>query len=102
MNLLIAVTRQDWADYVSTLFTVFIILIFINVLLSWFRSIPYNRALYAAIDFVKQTTDPYLNLFRRLLPSIGGGGLAIDISPILAVIVLFILRAVIVGAIEPG
>ncbi|MSO40510.1 MAG: YggT family protein [Solirubrobacterales bacterium] len=101
MTLLLAITRQDWADYASALFMVFIILIFINILLSWFSSIPYNRTLYALIDFVKQTTDPYLNLFRRFLPPIGGGGLAIDISPILAIIVLFIVRAVVVGVIEP-
>ena len=52
------------------------------------------------IDFVHQTTNPYLNLFRRFLPPLGGGGFRIDISPILGVIVLFILQAVVVGLIE--
>jgi YggT family protein len=100
MSFLLAITRSDIADYVNALFLVYIILIFINVLLSWFPRIPYNRVLYGLIDFVHQTTNPYLNLFRRFLPPLGGGGFRIDISPILAVIVLFILQAVVVGLIE--
>jgi len=96
----LALSRLDVADYVSALFTVYIILIFLNVLISWVPRMPYNRALRATLDFVKETTDPYLNLFRRFLPPLGGGGFAIDLSPILGVIALFILRAVVVGLIE--
>jgi YggT family protein len=94
--------RSDIAEYVSALFLVYIILIFIRVLLSWIPRMPYNRWLSAAVDFIHQVTDPYLNIFRRFLPPLGGGGFAIDISPILAIIVLFIAQAVIVGAIDPG
>jgi YggT family protein len=97
---LLAITRSDIADYVNAIFLVYIILIFINVLLSWFPRIPYNRLLYAFIEFVHDTTNPYLNLFRRFLPPLGGGSFRIDISPILGVIVLFILQAVVVGLIE--
>lgn len=97
---LLAIGRSDAADYVNAIFLVYIILIFINVLLSWFPRIPYNRVLYAVIDFVHETTNPYLNLFRRFLPPLGGGGFRIDISPILGVIVLFILQAVVVGLIR--
>jgi YggT family protein len=97
---LFAITRSDVADYVDAIFLVYIILIFINVLLSWIPRIPYNRVLYALIDFVHQTTNPYLNIFRRFLPPLGGGGFRIDISPILAIIVLFIVQAVVVGLIE--
>ena len=35
------------------------------------------------LDFITETTDPYLNFFRRFLPPIGGGGFALDLSPIL-------------------
>ena len=96
----LALTRYDIADYVSALFLVYIVLIFLNVLISWVPRMPYNRALRATLDFVKETTDPYLNLFRRFLPPIGGGGFALDLSPILGVIALFIVRAVVVGLIE--
>jgi YggT family protein len=97
---LLAIGRSDIADYVNAIFLVYIILIFVNVLLSWFPRIPYNRILYAVIEFVHDTTNPYLNLFRRFLPPLGGGSFRIDLSPIVGVIVLFILQAVVVGLIE--
>jgi YggT family protein len=99
---LLALTRTDVADYVNALFLVYIILIFIRVLLSWIPRLPYNRALRAVVDFTHQVTDPYLNLFRRFLPPIGGGGMAIDLSPILGIILLLVAQAVVVGAIDPG
>ncbi len=95
----LAITRGDVADYVGALFLVYIILIFLNVLSSWVPRMPYNPVLRGTLDFVKETTDPYLNLFRRLLPPIGGGGFALDLSPMIGVILLFILRAVTVSLI---
>lgn len=99
---LLAISRADVADYVNSLFLVYIILIFIRVLLSWIPRMPYNPSLRAVVDFIHQVTDPYLNIFRRVLPPLGGRGMAIDISPILAIIVLLIAQAVIVGLIDPG
>jgi len=99
MSLLLAITRDDVADYVSALFIVYIVLILINVLISWIPRMPYNPALRAVLDFVGETTNPYLNLFRRILPTVGGGGFALDLSPMIGVIVLFILRAIVVGLI---
>lgn len=96
----LAVSRYDVADYVEALFLVYIILIFLNILSSWVPRMPDNRALRGGLELVKETTDPYLNLFRRFLPPIGGGGFALDLSPILGVIVLFVLRAVVVGLIQ--
>ncbi len=97
---LLALARSDIAAYVSALFLVYIILIFLNVLISWIPRMPYNRPLRATLDFVKETTDPYLSFFRRFLPPIGGGGFALDLSPIVGVIVLFLVRAIVVGLIE--
>jgi YggT family protein len=51
------------------------------------------------VDFIHQVTDPYLNLFRRVLPPVGGGGFALDLSPIIAIIVLLIAQALVVGLI---
>jgi YggT family protein len=97
----LALTRGDVADYVSALFLVYIILIFLNILISWIPRMPtYSRGLRAAMDFVTETTNPYLNVFRRLIPPLGGGGFAIDLSPILGVILLFVAQALIVGLIE--
>ena len=97
----LAITRDDVANYVDALFLVYLILIFVRILLSWIPRIPYNPVLSAVINFVHEVTDPYLNLFRRVLPPVGGGGFALDLSPIIATIVLIIVRAIVVGAIEP-
>jgi len=103
-NLLTALTRNDIAQYVDSLFVVYIILIFARIVLSWvvaFRgSLPYNRALRVVTDFIESVVDPYLNLFRRLLPPIGGSRMALDLSPIIGVIVLVILQGIVVGLIN--
>ena len=94
-----ALTREDVADYVAALFLVYIILILIRVLLSWVPRMPYNPTLRAVLDFISETTDPYLNIFRRIIPPIGGGGFGIDLSPMVGLIVLFILRGIVVSLI---
>lgn len=100
MSFVFALSRQDVADYVAALFLVYIILILIRILISWVPRMPYNPALRAVLDFVSQTTDPYLNLFRRILPPIGSGGFGLDLSPMIGIVVLYILRAVVVGLIS--
>lgn len=96
----LAISRGDVADYVSALFIVYTVLIFLNILISFVPRMPYRPWLRSALDFVKDTTDPYLNIFRRFLPPLGGGGFALDLSPMIGVIVLLVARALIVGAIE--
>ena len=99
MSLIAAITRDDFADYVGALFLVYIILILIRVLMSWIPRMPYNPVLRAVLDFVTETTDPYLNLFRRIIPPIGGGGFGLDLSPMIGIVVLYVLRALVVGLI---
>ena len=96
----LAITRFDIADYVSALFLVYTILIFLRILISWVPRMPYNRWLRACLDFITETTDPYLNFFRRFLPPLGGGGFALDLSPVVGLVVLFVARAIVVGLIE--
>jgi YggT family protein len=97
-----AIGRQEIADYVDALFLVYLILIFVRILLSWIPRIPYHPVLSAVIGFIQEVTDPYLRLFRRVIPPLGGGGFALDLSPIVATIVLIIVRSIVVGAIDPG
>lgn len=92
-----AIGRAEIADYVDALFLVYLVLIFIRVLLSWVPRMPYNVSLRAVVRFVEETTDPYLNLFRRVIPPIGG---RFDLSPILAIFVLIIAQGLIVSAIR--
>lgn len=96
----LADTRDSIADYLSALIFVYFILIFVRVLLSWVPRLPYNRYLRAAVGFVEDVVDPYLNLFRRVIPPLGGGGFALDLSPILAMVVLYLVGGLIVGAIR--
>ena len=95
----LAITRGDVADYVGALFIVYIALIFANILISYVPRMPYNPYLRAVLDFITETTNPYLNLFRRFLPPVGGGGFALDLSPIVGIIVLFVAQAILVGLI---
>jgi len=97
----LAITRGDVADYVSALIIVYIGLIFCNILISYVPRMPYRPWLRAVLDFITETTDPYLNIFRRLMRPIGGaGGFAFDLSPILALIVLGIAEGIVVGALS--
>jgi YggT family protein len=100
MSVSAAIGRDEIADYVSALFIVYLILIFARILLSWIPRMPYNPWLRTVVDFVHETTDPYLNLFRRVIPPVGGGNFALDLSPILAIFVLLIAQTVVVGLIE--
>jgi YggT family protein len=99
--LVFGLDRSDIANYVDALFLVYLILLFARILLSWIPRLPYNPVLRSVVDFIHQVTDPYLNLFRRILPPVGGGGFALDLSPIIAIIVLYIVRAIVVSAIQP-
>ena len=98
--LIAAIGRDDIAHYVSTLLTVYIVLIFIRILMSWFTRIPYNRYLDAVLKFVAEVTDPFLNLFRRFIPTVRIGPGALDLSPIVAVLVLSIVGGIVVRAIS--
>lgn len=95
----LALSRGDVATYVSALFTVYIILIFANIVISFVPRMPYRPWLRAVLDFITESTNPYLNFFRRFLPSVGGSSFAIDLSPLVGVIVLVVADAIIVSLI---
>jgi YggT family protein len=95
----LALTRADAANYVNALFIVYIILIFANILISWLPRVPYSPPLRVVLDFVAETTNPYLNIFRRFIPPVGGGGFALDLSPMIGIFLLLVLQTVVVGLI---
>ena len=95
----LALSRGDVANYVDALFVVYIVLIFANILISYVPRMPYNPMLRAVLDFITETTNPYLSVFRRFLPPIGGGGFALDLSPIIGIIVLFVAQGILVNLI---
>ena len=91
-----AIDNHDVADFVDNLFLVYMIVIFIRILISWFPRRPDNAILNGIITFVEQTADPYLNIFRSFIKPIG----MFDISPIVAIFVLIIVQSILVGAID--
>ncbi len=70
---------------VNVFVSVYSLIIFVYVLSSWIP-LPYNTTLNRIRRFLSDACDPYLRLFRRVLPSLGG----IDLSPIVAVLVLWL------------
>jgi YggT family protein len=95
-----ALTRVDIANYVSALFTVYIVLIFLyillNLLFSFGMRLPYARWSDAVLTFLRDVCEPYLRLFRRFIPPLG----MLDLSPIIGIFVLYIVRTIVVNAIS--
>jgi YggT family protein len=76
--------------FIDDFLWVYILLIFIYILSSWVR-VPYSPWLRRIQDFLRDVCEPYLRLFRRILPSFG----PLDLSPVVAVIVLVVLMRVV-------
>lgn len=93
------VDKITFADYVNALFLVYFVMVLCNVLLSFVPRIPYYPWLRAILDFITESTNPYINIFRRVTKPIGAGGMAFDIAPMLAIFVLLIAQGIVVGAI---
>jgi uncharacterized protein YggT (Ycf19 family) len=77
---------------VNSLIQIYIYLIIARVLLSWLP-MPRNDLLRTAYKFLYDITEPYLSIFRRLIPSLGGRGMGIDISPMIAILVLIAVQS---------
>ena len=78
--------------YVNALFIVFTIVILLRILLSFFTIVPVRRSTQAVYDFIIDSTEWYLRIFRRFIPPLG----MFDLSPIVAFIVLGILQVLII------
>jgi YggT family protein len=96
----LATVRHDIARYVSALATVYLILIFAYVVISIMYSVgirpPYSRWWNAIVEFLRQVVEPYLRIFRRVLPMFG----PLDLSPLVATFVLIIVARIVVSLIE--
>jgi YggT family protein len=74
---------------------VYTLTIFLYILTSWLR-LPYSPTLNRIQRFLYDVCEPYLRIFRRFLPSFGG----LDLSPMVAVIVLWVADEIVVGLIN--
>jgi YggT family protein len=69
---------------------VYVLLIFVYVLTSWVR-LPYSIWVRRVSDFLRDVCEPYLRIFRRILPPLG----PLDLSPVVAIFALFVLMKVV-------
>ncbi len=74
-------------EVVDKLFLIYMIMIFVRILSSWFPDFQNS----IAVRFVSHYTDPYLNIFRRIIPPLG----MFDFSPIVAILALQVIETVI-------
>jgi YggT family protein len=85
--------------FVLVLFYVYLLCIFAYILTSWIP-LPYNVWLNRIQRFLYDVVDPYLRLFRRFIPQLSLGGLGLDLSPIVAIIVLYAVQRVVLRLLE--
>ena len=94
--------RHDIAQFLSALITVYTLIIFAWIIISWVLSfgvrIPYSRPVNAVLDFLRDVTNPFLRIFRRLGLQFG----PVDFSPIVAILVLQFGGRLLVSLIDPG
>ena len=74
-------------DFVNVFISVYILVILVYIITSWIR-LPYSPTLNRIQRFLFDVCDPYLRIFRRIVPPLG----PLDLSPMLAVIVLIVAR----------
>jgi YggT family protein len=86
---------HTFATWLNSLFIVFQLCILVRILMSWVTIAPMRKWSQAVVQFFHDTTGWYLDLFRRMIPPVG----PLDLSPMVALIVLFIVQRTVVGLI---
>ena len=82
-------------QFVHVFILVYILLIFGYIITSWIR-LPYSAWLNRIQRFLYDVCEPYMRIFRRILPPLG----PLDLSPIIAIFSLFIIDRVIQAILE--
>jgi uncharacterized protein YggT (Ycf19 family) len=98
----LATARDSIADFLAALLLVYTILIIAYIFSSMYFNVggrlPYSRWSRSVLDFLRDVSEPYLSIFRRFIPPFG----PLDLSPMVATIVLWLVGGIIVGVIRPG
>jgi len=102
MTVLLATVRTEVAGYLSTLIYVYTLLIVLYIVTQLLFAFgvrpPYSRASDAILTFLRDVCEPYLRIFRRVIPMVG----AFDFSPIVAILVLSLVNSLIVNGLIHG
>jgi YggT family protein len=98
--LVLATARDSIADFVAALLLVYTILIIAYIFSSMYFNVggrlPYSRWSRSVLDFLRDVSEPYLSIFRRFIPPFG----PLDLSPMVATIVLWLVGGLIVALIR--
>ena len=93
--------REQIADFLATLIWVYTLVVIGWVITSFVFAmgvrVPYSRILNAVLDFLRDTVEPYLRIFRPLPLRVG----PLDLTPIVAILALQIVGGIVVGLIRP-
>jgi uncharacterized protein YggT (Ycf19 family) len=102
LMLLLATARTQIADFLSAVIYVYTLLIILYIVIQLLFSVglrpPYSRVTDNVLGFLRDVCEPFLRLFRRILPTFGG----LDFSPILAIITLQLVNSIVVAGIIHG
>ena len=100
--MILASARTSIADFLSALIYVYTLLIILYIVIQLLFMVgfrpPYSRVTDAVLGFLRDVCEPFLQIFRRVIPSFG----AIDFSPLLAILTLQIINSVVVERIIRG
>jgi uncharacterized protein YggT (Ycf19 family) len=98
--MVLASVRTEIAGYLSTLIYVYTLLIILYIVTQLLFAFgvrpPYSRASDAVLGFLRDVCEPYLRIFRRIVPMVG----AFDFSPIVAIVVLSLVGNLLVSLIH--
>ena len=94
--------RSEIADFLTALILVYTICIvgwvIVSLVFSLGVRVPYSRWSNAVLDFLRDVSEPFLRVFRRLPLRIG----PLDLTPMVAILALQIGGGIIVSVIAPG
>ena len=85
---LLADVADSIANFVNVFIFVYILLILAYIITSWI-GLPYSPWLSRIQRFLYDVCEPYLRLFRRIIPPLG----PLDLSPMVGIIVLYVIQA---------
>ena len=100
--MVLASARTEVADFLSAVIYVYTLLIILHIVIQLLFAAglrpPNSRASDAVLSFLRDVCEPFLRIFRQLIPTFGGW----DFSPILAILSLSILNNIVVERIIHG
>jgi YggT family protein len=100
--LVLASARTQIANFLSAVIYVYTLLIILYIVVQLLFAVgfrpSYSRPLDAVLGFLRDVCEPFLRIFRRVLPSFGG----LDFSPLLAILALQLLNSLVVENVIHG